>query len=260
MGSIDYASTAAPTPEGALERTHRRRAAAMAQPLISERVAAPLREVLIEAGQWRRVPAGQPLFEQGEHCETMWLLLEGSVCLGHHDSQGEWRQFRLAESGEWMGCAACWLRESHNLRAVAAVDVLAVGMSRAQIDAWAAEDPAAWRAAMESVVDALAELQLQQTRQAVRRESLDALGRVSEWLLDMWRRQGSTVRFIQRKKYVASQLAITPETFSRCLRQLEEEQCISGAGYELQILAPDLLRQKARPRCEDKAAAARAGA
>ncbi len=252
MESINYASTAAPTPEGALERTQRRRVAAMSQALISERVAAPLREVLIESGQWRRVPAGQALFEQGEHCETMWLLLEGSVCLGHHDSHGEWRQFRLAEAGEWMGCAACWLRESHNLRAVAAVDVLAVGMSRAQIDAWASEDPAAWRAAMETVVDALAELQLQQTRQAVRRESLDALGRVSEWLLDMARRQGSTVRFIQRKKYVASQLAITPETFSRCLRQLEEEGCISGSGYELQILAPDLLRQKARPRSKDR--------
>lgn len=259
MGSIDHTSMVAPTADGALDRTHRRRTAAMAHAHIAERVAAPLRDMLIEAGQWRRVPAGQPLFEQGEHCETMWLLLEGSVCLGHHDSQGEWRQFRLAEAGEWMGCAACWLREAHNLRAVAAVDVLAVGMSRSQIDAWSIEDPAAWRAAMESVVDALAELQLQQTRQAVRRESLDALGRVSEWLLDMWRRQGSPVRFIQRKKYVASQLAITPETFSRCLRQLEEERCISGAGYELQILAPDLLRQKARPRCEDKAATARAG-
>ena len=68
----------------------------------------------------------------------------------------------------------------------------------------------------------------------------------------MTRRQGSTVRFIQRKKYVASQLAITPETFSRCLRQLEEEGCISGSGYELQILAPDLLRQKARPRSKDR--------
>lgn len=248
MDSIDGVSSAAPASEGALDRTYRRRVSAMAQPLIAERVGAPLRAVLAESGQWRRVPAGQALFEQGEHCETMWLLLEGSVCLGHHDSQGEWRQLRLADAGEWMGCAACWLRESHNLRAVAAVDVLAVGMTRSQIDTWAVEDPAAWRAAMESVVEALAELQLQQTRQAVRRESLDALGRVSEWLLDMSRRQGGTVRFIQRKKYVASQLAITPETFSRCLRQLEEDGCIRGAGYELQILLPDRLRLKARPR------------
>lgn len=258
METIDCASPVATRTEGAQDKVLRCRRAVMDQTAIADRIPARLRAVLVEAGQWRRVPAGQALFEQGEHCETMWLLLEGSVCLGHHDAQGEWRQLRLAEAGEWMGCAACWLRESHNLRAIAAEDVLAVGMSRAQIDAWSAQDPAAWRAAMESVVEALAELQLLQTRQAVRRESLDALGRVSEWLLEMSRRQGLHVRFIQRKKYVASQLAITPETFSRCLRQLEEEGTVSGAGYELEILSPDRLRQKARPRSQDRSGMAAA--
>ena len=48
--------------------------------------------------------------------------------LDHQAAHGRQRRvacsvnFRLAEAGEWMGCAACWLRESHNLRAVAAVD------------------------------------------------------------------------------------------------------------------------------------------
>ena len=46
----------------------------------------------------------------------------------------------------------------------------------------------------------------------------------------------------QRKRMIAAQLGIAPETLSRVLRQLRERSLISGTGRILNLLDPGALR------------------
>ena len=46
----------------------------------------------------------------------------------------------------------------------------------------------------------------------------------------------------QRKRMIAAQLGIAPETLSRVLRQLRERSLISGSGRILNLLDPGALR------------------
>ena len=49
----------------------------------------------------------------------------------------------------------------------------------------------------------------------------------------------------QRKRSIAAQLGIAPETFSRVLRHLRERSLISGSGRILNLLDPSGLRSLA---------------
>ena len=46
----------------------------------------------------------------------------------------------------------------------------------------------------------------------------------------------------ERKRQIAAQLGIAPETFSRVLRQLRERSLISGSGRVLNLIDPGGLK------------------
>jgi CRP-like cAMP-binding protein len=53
------------------------------------------------------------------------------------------------------------------------------------------------------------------------------------------------VKLTERKRNIAAQLGIAPETFSRVLRHLRERQLISGGGRVLGLPNPQALRELA---------------
>ncbi|TXT41412.1 MAG: Crp/FNR family transcriptional regulator [Comamonadaceae bacterium] len=53
------------------------------------------------------------------------------------------------------------------------------------------------------------------------------------------------VELQQRKRSIATQLGIAPETFSRVLRHLREQSLISGTGRVLNLVNPNALRSLA---------------
>ena len=55
----------------------------------------------------------------------------------------------------------------------------------------------------------------------------------------------ASVTLQQRKRLIAAQLGIAPETFSRVLRNLRDNGLVSGSGNVLQVPRPDALRQAA---------------
>jgi CRP-like cAMP-binding protein len=85
-----------------------------------------------------------------------------------------------------------------------------------------------------------------QTELAVSRLAKDAEARCAEWLLRHARPAGEkgalAVPLEQRKRLIAAQLGIAPETLSRVLRQLRERSLISGTGRLLQVTDPGGLR------------------
>ena len=72
-----------------------------------------------------------------------------------------------------------------------------------------------------------------------------AQARCAEWLLDHAEsdnRESLAVQFTQRKRQIAEQLGIAPETLSRVLRDLRERGFIRGRGRVLDVVDPNGLR------------------
>ena len=79
----------------------------------------------------------------------------------------------------------------------------------------------------------------------------DADARLAAWLLQRCVPEAAAphkarVVMQERKRDIASQLAITPETLSRLLRQLSSDGLIDVHGYTIGVLDPDGLRRRAQ--------------
>ena len=88
----------------------------------------------------------------------------------------------------------------------------------------------------------------QQAELTVSRLAKDAEARCAEWLLRhaQTSAQGAVaVMLQQRKRLIAAQLGIAPETLSRVLRHLRERSLISGSGRVVNLVDPGGLRSLA---------------
>jgi CRP-like cAMP-binding protein len=96
-----------------------------------------------------------------------------------------------------------------------------------------------------TVLHDVAQAHRQQTEIAVSRLVKDAEARCAEWLLrhaEPTAEAGLAVMLRQRKRQIAQQLGIAPETLSRVLRHLRERSLISGSGRVLNLVDPSGLR------------------
>jgi len=97
----------------------------------------------------------------------------------------------------------------------------------------------------QAVLSDVAMAHRRQTEFAVSRLAKDAEARCAEWLLSHAQTSDHgmlAVQLQQRKRSIAAQLGIAPETFSRVLRHLREQNLISGSGRVLNVLDPKRLR------------------
>ncbi|MBT0569104.1 Crp/Fnr family transcriptional regulator [Curvibacter sp. CHRR-16] len=95
-----------------------------------------------------------------------------------------------------------------------------------------------------AVLHQVARTHRKQTEQALSRLVKDAEARCAEWLLQHAREtaQGSAVELQQRKRQIAAQLGIAPETFSRVLRHLRDQHLIAGSGRLVELVDVGGLR------------------
>ena len=102
---------------------------------------------------------------------------------------------------------------------------------------------------MHTLVLDLAKAQRQQIEVAVSRLAKDADSRFAEWLLrhaEPADAQGHLAVILHdRKRLIAAQLGIAPETFSRVLKHLRDRKLISGGGRVLNLLDPSGLQSLA---------------
>ena len=87
-------------------------------------------------------------------------------------------------------------------------------------------------------------LHVAQTELAVSRLAQDAEARCAQWLLHHAKEHaegGLRVTLNARKRLIAAQLGIAPETFSRVLRQLREHGLIAGRGNVIDLPKPQAL-------------------
>jgi CRP-like cAMP-binding protein len=103
-------------------------------------------------------------------------------------------------------------------------------------------------AVAQAILTDVARAHRQQTELAVSRLAKDAEARCAEWLLRHAESSDMgvcSVKLQQRKRLIAAQLGIAPETLSRVLRHLRERSLISGSGRIVNLVDPGGLRSLA---------------
>lgn len=171
-------------------------------------------------------------------------LESGRVILGVMDGDSMEHQLGVVQSPCWLEATSAVLNLPHAVDAVADTEVSLRRMPLPEFR----QSLEAMSATVLNVLHDVAAAHRQQTELAVSRLAKDAEARCAEWLL----RHAQTgdkgtmaVLLQQRKRSIAAQLGIAPETFSRVLRHLRERSLISGSGRILNLLDPSGLRSLA---------------
>lgn len=199
----------------------------------------------------KAVEAGALLLQRSVLADTVIYIETGRVALGVMGAapggpKGDAieQQFRVAVGPCWLEATAAVL----NLPSVVdAVAETAVTLRRIPMDAFqralqaCAED-------VRSVLLDIAQAHRQQTESVVSRLAKDAEARCAEWLLrhaDSTEKGVCSVQLQLRKRMLATQLGIAPETLSRVLRHLRERSLISGTGRVVNLVDIPGLRSLA---------------
>jgi len=199
------------------------------------------------------VAAGSVLLRRAVRPTQAVFLESGRVLLGvaHAKINREETHLEPLEHQLGMVDGPGWLEVHAAVLAVpSAVDGVAeteVTLRRVPIDAFQAELASSAQLTLTVLVD-MSRSYRRQTELAVSRLAKDAEARCAEWLLSHAEPNDkgvSAVRLQQRKRLIAAQLGIAPETLSRVLRHLRERSLISGSGRVVQLVDPGGLRSLA---------------
>jgi CRP-like cAMP-binding protein len=187
---------------------------------------------------------GQLLLRRGSQTPSVSFIETGHVALGMLENGVMDHQIGVLEGPCWLDASSVLLDLPHLVDAVADSPVrlrqVPIQDFKKSID----DLPEYAR----SVLLDVALAHRKQTEYAVSRLAKDAEARCAEWLLSHAERseQGvMAVQLQQRKRSIAVQLGIAPETFSRVLRHLREQSLISGSGRVLNLVNPSGLRSLA---------------
>ncbi|MDO5693151.1 MAG: Crp/Fnr family transcriptional regulator [Pseudomonadota bacterium] len=189
------------------------------------------------------LPTGTTLMRRAEHAEHVIHIDRGRVALGITDSGALAHQLGMIEGPCWLNATCAVLNLPPLVDAIADSEVKLRRVVLADFQAGLGALPAAARTVLRDVARA----HRQQSELAVSRLAKDAEARCAEWLLRHAEPMqdapsGLAVMLRQRKRMIAAQLGIAPETLSRVLRHLRERSLISGSGRVLNLLDLNGLR------------------
>ena len=189
----------------------------------------------LNSAAFTRVVAEHTLvFARTQCVRAAHFLLDGDVALGVRDASGGFRTERIAHGVHWLDLSSLWLGGTHALDAVATSTAQVGELPLDRLHALARAHPDIGARVITLLAGEVRDLTLQQHELMHK----DAAARVAAWL-DQHCAPGEgpvTIRLHERKRDIASQLAITPETFSRMMGSLIRKGVIAVAGYNVAVL------------------------
>lgn len=205
-------------------------------------------QALDAIAQVRNVAAGQLIYTRRDTAQTLVALVEGDAALGlRQAADGQFRIERMLHAPGWLDLASAWLSGTHSLDAQAVSDCTLVELPRSALSTLLDDDAN------------LAGLLIQALAREVRTLTLnthelmhkDAPARLAAWLHQRCAPVPEVpgqaqVLLRERKRDIASQLAITPETLSRLMRSFMTQGVIDVAGYNVRVLDLSALRKLAQ--------------
>lgn len=187
---------------------------------------------------------GESLLLRAQVAPWVSYLESGRVALGVMDGHLMVHQLGVLEGPCWLEASSAVLDLPHVVDVRADTDVV---LRRVPVDEFR-RSLAGMPEAAQTVLHDVAMAHRRQTEFAVSRLAKDAEARCAEWLLSHAQtgdKGGMAVMLQQRKRSIAAQLGIAPETLSRVLRHLRERSLISGSGRVLNLVDPSGLRSLA---------------
>ena len=193
-----------------------------------------------------RYPRGQVLFQRGDVCDGVHLLITGMVKLSVTAPQGNEKIVELIRPGQSFGEAVMFLDRSYPVMAQALEDSFLLMVEKRAIVGAIEADPRFARSMLAGLSTRLHGL----IRDVESYSMQNAVQRVIAVLLQCGAdedTQGYCVVLPVNKNLIASRLNLTPETLSRTLHQLVTQQLISVNGREIEILDSERLSQLLQP-------------
>lgn len=190
------------------------------------------------------LPAGSLLCARNERATSVLHLDSGRVLLGVREGELLRHQLGTVEGPCWLDVAPALLGQPSVADLVADTTVQVRRVGRSELVCAVARLPQA----VQDLLRDMAWSAYRQTELAVSRLAQDAEARCAQWLLRHAHHDGSgalRVTLHQRKRTIAAQLGIAPETFSRILRHLREHGLIAGTGNVLNLPQPRALEMVA---------------
>jgi len=198
-------------------------------------------EFMDQSAERRVMAPGSVLLKRGATPGWAMYIEAGRVALGVLDGPALEHQLGEVEGPFWLEATAAVLNLPSAVDAVAESEVVLRRIPLPKFRQSLAAMPVAARTVLQDVATA----HRRQTELAVSRLAKDAEARCAEWLLRHAKPSDKgcmAVLLQQRKRLIAAQLGIAPETLSRVLRHLRERSLISGTGRLLQVTDPGGLR------------------
>jgi CRP-like cAMP-binding protein len=183
----------------------------------------------------RLLAPGDWVFTHRTPARALVLLLEGTVSLGHNDGVAMAPE-RLLRGPAWVDAASAWLAgSSHALDARAVGAVRVADLPRTAVQALLSTRPALAPGFLAVLAEQVQRLSLQ----AHELMHKDANSRLAAWLHRHLPGTGNgpaQLQLSERKRDIAAQLGMSPETLSRQMRQLSRLGLIEVRGYQVSVL------------------------
>jgi CRP-like cAMP-binding protein len=220
-----------------------RRAAAVDAPALSRALAALLgpggadsRALEAVARPWRGV-SGEAVFSRTDRAQAAVLLVEGDVALGLKLGDGSFEIERIVHAPAWLDLSSVWLGTTHSMDAQASGPATVVELPREALRSQLERSPGlALR-----IIQALAREVQAMASHTHGLMHMAAPARLAQWLRQNAKPTAAlpaqaVVKLAERKRDIAAQLAIAPETLSRLLRSFTRQGVIAVAGYTVHVL------------------------
>lgn len=204
-------------------------------------------EALASIAFTRSVMQGDPVFTRSEAATSLVALVEGVVTLGYRTADGTLRTERIVRGPAWLDLSSAWLEQPHAMDARAGTPSVVVELPIEGLQTVLARQPSLATCFIRGLAAEVQALAVN-THELMHK---DAPGRLAQWLMQRSEPakdpEGQrVVRLTERKRDVASQLAITPETLSRLMRSFTRQGVIEVAGYTVWVIDPQALSQLAQ--------------
>ncbi len=190
--------------------------------------------VLMRLAVRKTIPSGEVVLAAQRPARALVALLSGDVVMGSRAADGSLRTERSVAGPAWLDLSAAWLSVTHEMEAVALSDVVLAELDFEALRAELLMNPALSLRFCASLARQVHELTTA-TRNLLHN---DAPARFAQWLLQRCP-EGNDVaemRLQERKRDIAQQLAMTPETLSRLMRSFESRALIEVRGYHVRVL------------------------
>jgi CRP-like cAMP-binding protein len=168
------------------------------------------------------------------------LLLSGDAVLGSRIGDGGLRTERSVTGPAWLDISAAWLGVPYTMEAQALSDVLVAELPLSVLRGALEAQPRL----LQRLCVNLAQRIQEQTVASRNLLHNDAPARFAQWLLQRCPDTSGPceLRLQERKRDIAQQLAMTPETLSRLMRSFEARDLIDVRGYQVRVRSVADLR------------------